>query len=47
MILVMHSLFKVEGIFEAQQFIDLSWRDPRIKLNKEAFENSLIEKVIL
>jgi hypothetical protein len=49
-ILVTNSLFKVEGIFETQQFVDLSWRDPRIKfynIKKQAFENSLLEKVIL
>jgi hypothetical protein len=38
----------VEGIFETQQFIDMSWKDPRItfyNLRKLTFKNSLLEKV--
>jgi hypothetical protein len=39
---------QVGGIFETQQFIDLSWRDPRIifhNLKELTSENSMLERV--
>ena len=37
---------EVDGIFETQQFVNLSWKDPRIQfhnLKQENFQNSLLE----
>ena len=37
---------QVDGIFEVQQFVNLSWRDPRIQfhnLKLEDYQNSLLE----
>ena len=37
---------EVDGILETQQFVNLSWKDPRIQfhnLKQENFQNSLLE----
>ena len=37
---------EVDGIFETQQFVNLSWKDPRIQfhnLKREDHQNSLLE----
>ena len=37
---------QVDGIFETQQFVNLSWKDPRIQfhnLKNQEYQNSLLE----
>ena len=43
-IIIFH--LQVDGIFETQQFVNLSWKDPRIQfhdLKNQEYQNSLLE----